>query len=235
MAELVADCPRCGSRRITFDVTQAHITGVQYGWQQWYEAFSVCRHCRRSTVFILSESVDSDYEFVHKKGLLNVDVALNRFVRIERFVSLKDAAAATPPEHVPENVKLIFNEGAVCLAVGCHNAAGTMFRLCIDVMTREMLPAVDIAGLNSAVRRNLGLRLLWLFDNGSLPENLRELSACVREDGNDGAHAGTLTIGDAQDLLDFTSVLLERIYTEPTRLQLAKERREKRRANPGGA
>ncbi len=84
-------------------------------------------------------------------------------------------------------------------------------------------------GLNRATRRNLGLRLPWLFDNGSLPEGLRQLSTCVKEDGNDGAHAGTLTTKDAEDLLDFTTVLLERLYTEPERLRLAVERRLQRR------
>lgn len=104
-----------------------------------------------------------------------------------------------------------------------------MFRLCIDLVTRALLPEEETEGLNKRTRRNLGLRLPWLFDNGLLPETLRELSTCVREDGNDAAHAGTLTKQDAEDLLDFTTVLLERIYSEPERLRLAKERRLKRR------
>ena len=123
----------------------------------------------------------------------------------------------------------MFNEGATCLAVGCYNAAGTMFRLTIDLVTRDMLPDEDVEGLNRRVRRNLGLRLPWLFDNGRLPEALREISSCVREDGNDGAHAGTLTRQDAEDLLDFSRILLERIFTEPERLRLAQERRRQRR------
>ena len=53
----------------------------------------------------------------------------------------------------------------------------------------------------------------------------------MREDGNDGAHQGTLTKEDAEDLLDFTFLLLERIYTELQRLKEAKTRREKRREN----
>ncbi len=36
---------------------------------------------------------------------------------------------------------------------------------------------------------------------------------------------------DAEDLLDFTQMLLERIYTEPERIRLAAERRRQRR-NP---
>ena len=92
-----------------------------------------------------------------------------------------------------------------------------------------MLPEADGDGLNSKVRRNLGLRLPWLFDRNLLPEALRELSSCIKEDGNDGAHEGSLQKEDAEDLLDFTTALLERLYTEPERLRLAKERREARR------
>jgi hypothetical protein len=94
-----------------------------------------------------------------------------------------------------------------------------------------MLPEGEVPDLPKKVRRDLGLRLPWLFDNNKLPADLRELSSAIREDGNDGAHQGTLTKVEAEDLLDFTTALLERIFTEPMRLQIAKERREKRR-NP---
>jgi hypothetical protein len=71
--------------------------------------------------------------------------------------------------------------------------------------------------------------LAWLFDNGLLPAALRELARCVREDGNDGAHAGTLSKADAEDLLDFTRAILERLITEQKRLEIAEARREERR------
>lgn len=234
MPDLVADCPRCGSSKITFEVLSSHTTGVRYDWQRWYEAFSICRHCQHASIFVLADSANADYNFVHKKGLLNLEQALNRFVTVEGFVSLKDRAGAEPPEHLPGDIEAVFREAATCLAVGCNNAAGTMFRLCLDLATRAMLP-VDAPGLNASVRRNLGLRLPWLFNNGKLPEALRELSGCVKDDGNDGAHSGTLTVREAEDLLDFTRVLLERLYTEPARIQLAKERRDERRSKASGS
>jgi hypothetical protein len=104
-----------------------------------------------------------------------------------------------------------------------------MFRLSLDLATRSLLPADGAEGLNAKTRRDLGLRLPWLFDNGRLPESLRELSTCVKEDGNDGAHAGNLSKEDAEDLLDFSYVLLERLFTEPTRIRDAAERRRTRR------
>ena len=232
MAELVANCPRCGARHITFDVTAAKPYRVDYEWQHWYEAFGVCRQCGRTAIFILSESVNGDYQYVHKVGLLRVEGALNRYVDVKGHISLKDSASTKPPEFLPKAIEAVFAEGATCLAVGCYNAAGTMFRLCVDMTTRSILPAEDAPGLNAKIRRDLGLRLPWLFDSGRLPESLKDLSSCIKEDGNDGAHVGTLSEADASDLLDFSAALLERIFTEPERLRLAKERRDARRAQP---
>jgi len=229
MAELVADCPRCGANKITFDLIESIITVEKHGWQIWYEAFGICRQCDRSTVFVLSVRVHDDHEYVYKKGLLKIEGAVNKYVDIEGVISLKDKITEKSPEFVPENIESIFKEGAACLAVNCYNAAGTMFRLCIDLVTKSILPEDDVDGLNRGTRRNLGIRLPWLFDNNYLPEALREISSCVREDGNDGAHAGTLSKNDAEDLLDFSRILLERIYTEPKRLCLAQERRKQRR------
>lgn len=232
MAELVANCPRCGSRHITFDVNAVHLYRVEYGWQNWYEAFSTCRHCSRTTIFVLCESVDGDHDYVHKVGLLKTQGALNKYVDVKGYISLKDCSSVEPPEYLPKEIESVFREGATCVAVGCYNAAGTMFRLCVDLATKSMLPAEDIVGLNAKTRRDLGLRLPWLFENGRLPESLKDLSSCIKEDGNDGAHAGNLSETDALDLLDFSAVLLERIYTEPERLRLAKERRDARRSSP---
>src|SRR5690349_16072370 len=102
MAELVADCPRCGARRITLDVTDAHILSTEYGWKRSYEAFCICRDCNKATIFVLSDSVGADYKHVHDTGLVNLKTSLNNFVRIERFVSLRDVVSISPPEHLPK-------------------------------------------------------------------------------------------------------------------------------------
>jgi Domain of unknown function (DUF4145) len=156
--------------------------------------------------------------------------AINTGFSVDSYISLKDTAGAETPEFVSKPVATAFHEGAVSVVVRNWNAAGAMFRLAIDLTTKPMLPDGEVAGLTNKIRRDLGLRLPWLFDNGLLSNDLRELSKCVREDGNDAAHAGTLTEEDAHDLLDFTTALLKRIFTEPERLRLAQERRDKRRS-----
>jgi len=214
---------------MTFDLVNQLPTVVHYNWQQNWEAFCICRNCFRSTVFVLEQKEYGDSDFLEKNKLCNIDFSVNQVVQIKGHISQKDEIAEQPPEHLPDEINSIYIEGAACMAIGCHNAGATMFRLCIDLATKSMLPEADEAGLNNRIRRSLGLRLEWLFKNNKLPQALEELSSCIKEDGNDGAHEGTLSEEDAADILDFTYVLLERLYTEPKRLELAKARREARR------
>jgi hypothetical protein len=229
MSTLVSDCPRCGTNKITFDLRSAHQIDQRYNWQRIYETFCVCRHCSRSTIFVVSQN-KIEHEVVFVTNLLNtLKDSVNTYVQVEGYVSAKDDASAVPPAHVPEEVKSAFAEGATCLATGCNNAAATMFRLCVDLATRQLLPKEDLPGLNAKTRKNLGLRLPWLFDNKILREDLRDLSSCIKDDGNDGAHAGNLRQEDAQDICEFTYELLGKIYTENKKIELAKERRLQRR------
>lgn len=228
MSELVADCPRCRARAITFDVTSENHIGISYNWQRHFELYGVCRACKRSTVFFADQSQANSEDMFRKHLPSALPIALNRVLTINGFLSQKDAAAESPPEHLPADVAAAFREGAACMAIGCYNAGATMFRLCLDLATRAMLPMVDEADLNQKIRRSLGLRLNWLFEKNLLPEALRELSSCVKDDGNDGAHEGILGEQDAEDLSEFAFIMLERIYTEPKRIEIAKNRRQER-------
>lgn len=234
MALLVANCPRCGVRAITFDVKGQTWRYQKHDWQDWFEVFAVCRHCQRATIFLVGVG-DFKSKDVFKRSadaLVRFEGALNDHFRIEKYISLYDEATASPPKHLPKNIEDAFNEGARCLAAQCPNGGATMFRLCVALATDPLLPKAEDAGKpqpNAKQRRDLGLRLAWLLDNGILPEALRELSKCVREDGNDGAHVGNLSMAEAHDLLDFATRLLERLITEPKELELAAKRREERR------
>jgi Domain of unknown function (DUF4145) len=238
---LICDCPRCGSTKITFDCRSANLAERlrRYDWAYGYEVFSVCRHCHLSTVFEIRLSVyDARQTFSEAHKLFELKTSLNDFFEITGFVSLKDNYGIEAPEHLPPDISGAFREGASCFSIGCYNAAATMLRLCLDLATRPLLPphvenvGDKVGAPNSRQRRDLGLRLQWLFERNKLPSDLAELAKCIREDANDGAHVGNLGKADAEDLLDFTLVLLERLFTEPKRLELALNRRNMRRESP---
>ncbi|MUK79124.1 DUF4145 domain-containing protein [Aliivibrio fischeri] len=227
MTELVANCPRCNANNMTFDLLNQVTVGVRHGWQNILETFCICRNCNKPTLFVVAQK-EIHFSWIAKGGLESYGGSANQVVNVERYVSIKDHAVEEPPEFLPENIESIFREGAACMAIGCNNAAATMFRLCLDLATQHLLPE-EAEGLNNRIRRSLGLRISWLFDNNTLPESLRDLSSCIKDDGNDGAHEGTLSAEDTADILDFTFILLERLFTEPKRLEQAANRRIARR------
>lgn len=231
MSEIVSNCPRCGAAKVTFDLLSATSVNllVFRGVPAAYEAFCVCRNCKTSTVLKLAAKSNEAASLIQQYGLESLPGSVAAAVSVDGYVSLKDATPIPPPEHLPENIRSAFIEGAACLSIRCFNAAGTMFRLCVDIATKELLLQGEALGPSNNVRTKLGYRLPWLFENGLLPAPMRDLSNCIKEDGNDGAHAGTLTKEDAEDLLDFTTAVLERLYTEPHRIRLAEDRRGARR------
>lgn len=240
MPLLVADCPRCGAAAHTFDVTAHVFRGQEYGWVNYHEVFSICRNCDRPTIFGISLTVNGrELDLEQSQAISNrpneimsVKGSLNRLFEVIRYVSLRDNNQITPPEHLPDPINKVFKEGAACYSIECYNAAGTMFRLCLDLASRPLLPdpaSTEVPQPDDRQRRELGRRLAWLFQQRLLPVELKGLATCVREDGNDGAHAGNLSKEDATDLLDFTIAFLERLITEPKKLELAEARRKERR------
>ncbi|MDU3766564.1 MAG: DUF4145 domain-containing protein [Enterobacter hormaechei] len=219
MAIYVDNCPRCATQNITFDVHGANLFGNYKEFAKpdvpAYEFYCVCRECHKTTIF-LGVSLDKHHE-LHR---INWDMAmfgLKDVAKILRPISPADLSVGEPPDFLPEEINGAYEEGAKCLAIGCYNAAGTMFRLCLDYATKGLIPDDD-GGPAAKIKRSLGLRMEWLFDNKLLPAALRDLAECVKDDGNDGAHEGILDKATAKDLEEFTYLFLERLYTEPQRL-----------------
>jgi len=135
-----------------------------------------------------------------------------------RHISPADVDTAPPPEDLPDDIDRAFREATKCAVVGCYNAAGAMFRLCLDLATK---------GVEGS---NLAARLDALCEERQFSSELRELGSAVRLDGNDAAHDGMLDEEAVEDLQEFAARFLTQLYTEPARVRAAKERRKKRRS-----
>jgi len=210
MSVLLTDCPRCGAKHTTFDIYADIIVGMEYGWQTQHEVFGECRHCHQGTIFSLALNESSPRETFRKDNtVVKYDGSANDLFRVLGPITIRDVAAAPPPEHVPADIAAVFTEGASSLAGGCFNAAGAMFRLALDMATKRILPVDgEEPQPNREARSSLSKRLDWLFGHGRLPRDLEQLAETVRHDGNDAAHDGTLSKADAEDLLDFATALL---------------------------
>ena len=232
MAEFVSNCPRCGAENTTLDCYSSIWMGCEYNWKNYLEVFVVCRRCHKPSTQLVSQHTSGDEyeELCGKDHKLSASAGtINDLVDFERVISLRDTHSFESPDHVPDNISNVVEEANSCLASQCFNAAGAMYRLALDLATKELLP--EEGEPSAKVRRNLGLRMPWLFGQAALSRDLQPLAECLQQDGNDGAHDGTLSKDDAEDLQDFCFELLRRLYTEPERLRLAQERRVARRTD----
>ncbi|HFE9908092.1 DUF4145 domain-containing protein [Acinetobacter baumannii] len=242
---LVLDCPICNSNHITFDVRGYSFIKSTNIW----ELLCVCRACKESSCVVAeprtdvsniikeanitlksSQSLPSTQEQFFSHILQNLNNDLN--ICFKKF-TLKTFIPNPifPPEYLPEELNKIFNEAAKCLSIGCYNAAGAMFRLCLDMTTKYILQKNKSLEPTNNDNKTIHNRLTWIFKNRIIADDLEELSRCIKDDGNDAAHDGTIGETEANDLLDFTYELLERVYTQPERVKLAKIRRAERRSS----
>ena len=93
----------------------------------------------------------------------------------------------------------------------------------------QAVPGLAAKGHNAA-GGTLFKRLQWLCDEKQFAPGLRDLAAVVRQDGNDGAHDGTLDKESVEDMAAFADRFLTQLYTEPARVAQAMERRGKRKS-----
>jgi len=229
-AYLVSNCPRCDANKITFTIFGGtpYKVNMNSNLDSDAEIIGMCGACYGASIFEViprSSSVPAPALVEWRTASFNVESKYH----LIGLVTPADMAISQPPEALPSNIEVAFIEGLKCLSINCYNAAATMFRLCLDFATKDLLP--EEGEPSSKVRRSLGLRLGWLFDNNKIPLSLKDLAECVKDDGNDGAHEGILDKESALDLEDFTRVLLTRLYTEPAQVEEAKKRRAARHSN----
>ncbi|RNA78762.1 DUF4145 domain-containing protein [[Curtobacterium] plantarum] len=229
-AYLVSNCPRCDAKKITFKIFGGtpYKVHLDSALDASAEILAMCGSCYGASLFEVvpkSSSVTAPALVDWRNANYNIESQYH----LIGFVTPADLAISRPPEALPSNIEVAFIEGSKCLSINCYNAAATMFRLCLDFATKNLLP--EEGEPSSKIRRSLGLRMEWLFDNGTIPSSLKDLAKCVKDDGNDGAHEGILDKESALDLEDFTRVLLTRLYTEPAQVEGAIRRRAERHSN----
>ncbi|MDC5162629.1 DUF4145 domain-containing protein [Acinetobacter baumannii] len=242
MSTLVFDCPNCSAQHSTFDV-KSYYSNLANEYCEW-ELFSICRSCTSAMIIkadvergihqaLIAESLSYQDRFNYVREKLSdfidrKDVHLNDYFNNLSYQPILKTYL-TPPDHLPKDIEEIFIEASKCLAIGCFNASAAMFRLCLDIVTKQIVELNESLQPTRDNKKSIHTRLSWIFEHNILHKNLEDLSRCIKDDGNDGAHDGNIGKYEADDLFDFTYELLEHVYTQPARVQLAKERRQQRR------
>lgn len=235
MSFVISNCNYCRTKNIRFDNKGFNKTNT-YQW----DILAICSNCNRPTVFRLSQKLSIEYPFNEQLKVATKledlkSLNLNLFFSIGSIMVPPNREIAVCPEHVPENIKIVFNEASICLSNNCYTASGAMFRLCLDITTKELLQQwieanqVEPKQPNSHQKDKLYNRIEFLIEHGVIPTDLKEYAHHIRLDGNNAAHDGSTEKEEAEDLLDFSELFLERIYTMRKQLEIAQTRRLARR------
>ena len=240
MTIIFDDCPACGAKDMEFDINNVNdcsfprhydspetfdaFASGQKGRCRRYDLLSVCPKCHNEIAFVISEPYDWETDERTERDHPMKQIGLIEYnFQIEGIVRVCDNVAILPPDFIPQNIKAVFEEAIRCLSMQCWNAAGAMFRACLDLTTKDKLE-------KKYHRNSLLKRIDYFFEDGKLSNDLEELANCIRKDGNDGVHDATLKKDDSFEILNFTVMLLEEIYTTPEKIKQAKEKRDKRKA-----
>lgn len=239
---LVYNCNFCGAQKIRFDVFATTIQDTKQNNLHYWEAYCQCSHCKKGSILKIFPGPN----FSNLSRLVKVESRSNLCSINETNINdhFQVFGVAIPPSkeqiecpnYVPETIKNIFDEAAKCLAMNCFVASGSMFRLCLDLVTKDLLKKwleenqTSEQQPNKDQRNKLANRIDFLIDQEKIPKRLQELAHCIRHDGNDSTHDGNTGEDEALDCLDFTEALLTEIYTLPEQINAAQRRRLERRA-----
>lgn len=235
MSFVIADCSYCKTKNIRFDNLGFNIVASTV-----WDVFAICSNCDAPTVFRMLQKSTVPFVINERLGKAKKledikDLNLSACFTVESTMIPPKEEITPCPEYVPENIKTVFDEATLCLANNCYTASGAMFRLCLDLTTKELLQVwleqntqLTIQP-NKAQKDKLFNRIEFLIDNNVIPSDLREYAHHIRLDGNDAAHDGSTKKEEAEDLLDFSELFLKRIYTIKKQLFLAQERSIARR------
>jgi hypothetical protein len=148
---------------------------------------------------------------------------LIRWTEISDPVQVFPAPDRPLSRSVPEAIRECFQEARDCFRAGAHTATALMCRRTLEAVARE----------HGVAERSLAATLQVMKDRGIIEARLLDWAQALRVVGNEAAHEVERAVPgqDAQDALDFTSALLEYMYTFRDRFEAFK----RRRADRGGA
>lgn len=233
MTLYVADCRRCGAKRMSFDVygvsTQIwslpYRTPVGTRYHRAIELACRCHECSSTTIFELSAEAESDY------GLPKVRFEENENPTSFGYREVKALPGSHPlptPTDTPEPAATFYKQGAAALASGLFDASGAMFRKCLESVTRtdnmiQLLPDDDREKYCSSW---LKARINKLKEIHAIPPALGDLVDVIKEEGDDAVHDDVLYDRDsAQSLQLFTKTFLEQVFTIPAQIKRVRAKR----------
>jgi len=218
-------CPRCG-RHSSFELIAWTPLVVEAGIEDWdrvgigqaSEGVAVlrCRGCHEGTA-VIEEVKGTSHEF-----------------RYSGVFWWPLPRSSTLDAIIPESLRKLFADADKCLAANVPDAAGVMFRRCLEGIVRDKGSQQAIATLD-AVNGGLAKALKEMSTDGTLHPTLSQWAKTVRLGGNTGGHyspGDELDATQARDLGKFVDQLFNYLYVMPAKVQAAQQTPASTPGNP---
>lgn len=213
-------CFHCGNQTVMQMIAQYNKQDFEEIWPDhfsehpdnvihWFNKWTLylCPVCTEVTLFRTS----GDSEYVHPNGEpITVEELLYPSGNLDK-------------DHIPEPV-----HKAYMAAIGVRNIDGAV---CVLALRRALEKMCKHEG---ATGRDLFSKLKNLQEIGKLPPIMDQISFILRKEGNSAAHADDIDFDKetVNQLIDFTEVILEYLYTLPHKIKQAQLRLQASSSEP---
>jgi hypothetical protein len=209
IAQISLDCPHCLNKKVAFQIRSGFIPAP--GNPSGSIALLICPLCGEGVIAKIrtnTPGMNFPQAFGHwVGGQMGMPAGTNI------YQSLPKPAISEAPASTPENVKRFYLQGMDNVAQN-FDAAGTMFRKCLDTALKHLDP-------NG--KGNLEKRIDHLPEVTGVTPAMKTWAHEIRRLGNDAAHEeDPFTQAEAKSLQAFTEVFLTYAFTLPGMLEARK-------------
>lgn len=194
------DCPHCHTKSASFRIhSEFRSTPLQT-----IQALVVCQvvHCQKCCVAVFSNP-DGGYSLI-SHFLSNP----GKFRLLDFY---PEPETAEIPEHLPGNVCKFYSDAINIIQIS-PDGAGIMFRKALEAGLKHICPNA---------KGNLVDRIKEAAKAGKISQDIADAANRVRLGGNEAAHSTDeqFTPEEAEELYDFTRILMMSLFTLPGMLE----------------
>ena len=208
MAEISWACPHCGTELAGFVVYGASHRGtakrkfedVLTEVNVW-NTLCQCKICQGAIIV----EFNTLYATPHNPTKVKNDPRKHGF---EVECVYPEKAEITPPEHLPETLRLNFIEAESNLHDRRFTSSVVLFRRIIEVATLEIDDSLSS-------KDNLRSRIDKLEQSGLITQGMKDWAEIIRLEGNEAAHAQDADEETARQLHAYTKAFLEYCFSLP--------------------
>jgi len=192
--------------------------GYRRSYRRTIELACRCHECSRTTVFVLEAIKGAEHDLPKLQFETNENPTKLGYRERRAF---PPSSGLPTPSDTPEPAASFFGQGAIAMTHDLFDAAGAMFRKCLESVTRSeallgLIPEADRAAFQESW---LKARITKLKEIQAIPPALGDLVDVIKDEGDDAVHDNTLYDKDsAHALQQFTSVFLEQTFTIPAQI-----------------